>query len=291
MELERFVDVRRFLDAAGAFLEEREAEHNLIYGICSALTADPGAYGDAPPYLAIVRDRGAVAAAALRTPPFQLVLSEIDDAAALEPILGDLLGAEEELPGVLVPVGEATRFPGEWATRRGRRAVLTLRERSFRLGRVIPPRAASGRMRHAAAGDLELLVAWLTAFWQEALGDLEPNLDRARIVAGRWVAGRPWRMYLWEDGGRPVSMCGVAGETPHGIRIGPVYTPPADRGRGYASNLVAQASQEQLDAGRDFCFLFTDLANPTSNKIYQAIGYEPIRDVEQYRFEIPSEAP
>ena len=63
-----------------------------------------------------------------------------------------------------------------------------------------------------------------------------------------------------------------------------MYTPPPARGRGYASALVAEASQLQLDAGRRFCFLFTDLANPTSNHIYQAIGYEPVRDVDEYRF-------
>ena len=77
---------------------------------------------------------------------------------------------------------------------------------------------------------------------------------------------------------------GVGGLTPHGIRVGPVYTPPEQRGRGYASNLVAEVSQLQLDAGRTFVFLFTDLANPTANKIYQAIGYEPVNDVDEYDF-------
>lgn len=78
--------------------------------------------------------------------------------------------------------------------------------------------------------------------------------------------------------------------TPTGTRVGPVYTPPPDRGRGFASALTAAASQDQLDAGRECCFLFTDLANPTSNTIYQAIGYEPVADVAHYRF-IPQAAP
>jgi len=79
-------------------------------------------------------------------------------------------------------------------------------------------------------------------------------------------------------------MTGVAAVTPEGSRVGPVYTPSPLRGRGYASALVAAASQAQLGAGRRFCFLFTDLANPTSNEIYQAIGYEPVCDVDEYRF-------
>jgi predicted GNAT family acetyltransferase len=79
-------------------------------------------------------------------------------------------------------------------------------------------------------------------------------------------------------------MAGYAGPTPHGIRIGPVYTPPGQRGRGYASACVARLSQDMLDAGRTYCFLYTDLTNPTSNHIYQQIGYEPVCDVAEYRF-------
>ncbi len=92
-------------------------------------------------------------------------------------------------------------------------------------------------------------------------------------------------MYLWVVAGRPVSMVGVSGETPNGIRVAPVYTPPELRGRGYASALTAAVTQAQLDEGKRYCFLFTDLANPTSNHIYQAIGYEPVADASDYRFD------
>ena len=81
-------------------------------------------------------------------------------------------------------------------------------------------------------------------------------------------------------------MAGVTGPTPHGIRVGPVYTPPADRGHGFASAVTAAASQGPARRGRRFVFLFTDLSNPTSNKIYQAIGYEPVIDIDQWSFEI-----
>lgn len=73
-------------------------------------------------------------------------------------------------------------------------------------------------------------------------------------------------IYVWEDG-EPVSLIGYTGPTPNGIRIGPVYTPPEHRRRGYASAGVAEVSQIMLDSGRRYCFLFTDLANPTSNHI------------------------
>jgi len=88
---------------------------------------------------------------------------------------------------------------------------------------------------------------------------------------------------LWEDG-RPVSLASFGNPTPNGIRIGPVYTPPEYRRRGYASALVAELS-ERLLAGRRFCFLFTDLANPTANRIYEQIGYRRVCEAAEIVFE------
>jgi predicted GNAT family acetyltransferase len=91
-------------------------------------------------------------------------------------------------------------------------------------------------------------------------------------------------LFLWVDG-QPCSMAAWSGTTPNSVRIGFVYTPPGQRGRGYASACTARVSQQALDAGYRFCFLFTDLSNPTSNAIYQAIGYEPVCDVHDYLFD------
>jgi predicted GNAT family acetyltransferase len=86
-------------------------------------------------------------------------------------------------------------------------------------------------------------------------------------------------------GRRPARVRGrLRRPTPNGIRIGPVYTPPGLRRRGYASAATAAASQTELDNGRRYIFLFTDLSNPTSNKIYQQIGYEPVIDIDQLGF-------
>ena len=132
--------------------------------------------------------------------------------------------------------------------------------------------------------DRDLLARWVVAFSSEAMPEA-PQIPDPEAVADRWIARVGRIGYVWEDGtGEVVSMVGASGETPHGIRIGPVYTPPERRARGYASSLTAAASQDQLDRGRQFVFLFTDLANPTSNKIYQAIGYKPVCDVDMYRF-------
>ena len=104
-----------------------------------------------------------------------------------------------------------------------------------------------------------------------------------RNLATRF-GGKGTGFWLWEDAGAPVSLAGFSGRTPTGIRIGPVYTPPEHRRRGYASTLVADLSAWLLDQGHRACFLYTDLANPTSNRIYVEIGYERVCDAMEFSF-------
>ena len=280
LELRRFADADAFLSEATTFLAAREAEHNLIFGISAYVRDQPNAFGDEAPYFAAVSAGERIVAVAIRTPPHNLILSEVDDPRAIDLLVADRVA--DDLPGVLGPVEPVRAFAMRWAAATGRSFRHHLSERIFRLRTVIPAPPVPGRLRIATPEDRPLVAAWMRAFSAEALGKDDP--DAGVALTDRWIEGRGRTLYLWDDADT-VSLCGVGGPTPHGIRIGPVYTPPAARRRGYASVLVAQASQLQLDAGRQFCFLFTDLANPTSNHVYQAIGYEPVRDVDEYRFE------
>jgi hypothetical protein len=289
LRVERPADVEAFLARAGAFLAAHEAENNLIFGICSSLRVNPTLFSEPARFAVVVEDAAdagshaaRIAAAALLTPPNRLVLSHVDDLEAVDALADALTG--ETLPGVLGARPAARRFAERWTARAGGSFEPRMAERIFRLSAVRPPRPTTGRMRMAEPPDRSLIVAWLRAFAAEALGE---TFEDAGDAADRWIARTGRSLYLWQDGTRTVSLCGAGGVTPTGIRVGPVYTPPGERGRGYASNLVAEASQAQLDAGRRFVFLFTDLANPTSNKIYQAIGYEPVVDVDQYVFVDP----
>src|SRR5205814_3804945 len=253
---------------AGAFLEADEAEHNLIFALTGTLATNPEVFLEKPRFAVAMDAGGRVAGAAIQTPPRQLVLSQAADPAATA-ALADAL-ATVALPGVLGPPPAAADFASRWAAARpGRSARLGLSERIYRLISVIRPRPAPGRARIGEVRDRQLIIDWMKAFSLEALGE---ELNDAPILAERWIARLGGRaMWLWDIEGRVVSLSGVSGPTPHGIRVGPVYTPPELRGRGYAGNLVAAASQAQLDAGRQFVFLFTDLGNPTSNHIYQSI--------------------
>ena len=118
----------------------------------------------------------------------------------------------------------------------------------------------------------------------EIFGAEEPGEDTLSRTVDHRLSQPDWGMLLWEDDG-PVSLAGYGGETPHGIRVGPVYTPPEHRGRGYATALVAALSAARLAEGRRFCFLHTDLANPTSNAIYERIGYERVCESAEILFE------
>jgi hypothetical protein len=159
--------------------------------------------------------------------------------------------------------------------------------RVYRLDAVTPPLNVAGSMRWSTQNDREtFLVEWVHRFLVDTFGDDDPNYEvRTRRQMARFSTGSLYRLALWEVDGQPVSMAGAIGLSPAGMRIGQVYTPDAHRGHGYASALVAALSQHFLDDGLQFCTLNTDLANPTSNKIYQAIGYVPMCDQTMYEVE------
>ncbi len=287
MDVERCADAGAFLARAERFLIGREAEHNLMLGLCARLRRNPRLYGE-DPYFAVAEERGAVVVAALRTPPHNLILSETDDARAIEPLAADVQLVFPELPGVGGPADAVARFVLSWQTLTGARARLSMAQRIYQADAVTPPEGVPGRMRSYADADRDLAVRWLEAFVAEAVPDHVP--ESAADVLRHRLEEPEGGLVVWEDG-ETVSLAGFGSPTPTGIRIGPVYTPPEMRGRGYASALVAELTKELLAGGTRFCFLFTDLANPTSNTIYQRVGYRPVTDVDQWAFdEVGSQA-
>ena len=283
LSVERPTDAQAFLDVAGSFLAEREPENNLLFGIAATVIADPDWPMPAPPYFAAVRRGDDVVAAALMTPPYNLVLSCTDDPRAITAIAADLDRGRVHVPGVTGPVDVATAFAEPWCERRDLTAHRTMAERIYRAMHIDAPTGIRGTTRIGTEDDRDLLVDWMFAFLEEALPGTLHGEAFDMVDGGLRSGSRTF--WLWEHEGRPVSVAGVTGPTPHGIRIGPVYTPPGDRGHGFASALTAAASQAQLDAGRRFVFLFTDLGNPTSNRIYRRIGFESVVDIDQWSFE------
>jgi uncharacterized protein len=284
MQVERSPDVQTFLSRVGDFLAEREAEHNLILGICSSVSRGFD-YGEDPPYLGHVEHNGRVVMAAVRTPPFGPVLSLVDNADALDLIAEDLKVVYDHLPGVLGPTDAAQSFVAWWESKVGQTRRLLRQERIYRCAELVAAPEVPGRMRMAGEDDKELLLEWMNAFNAEALPEeaAELKINQEHFIRRRFSdpdAG----FYLWIDD-EPVSLAGYGGRTPNGSRVAPVYTPPRLRRRGYATALVGQLTKRLLEEGRQYCFLFTDLSNPTSNSIYQKVGYQPVMDVDQYAFD------
>lgn len=282
MKVTRSPDAGSFLARAGAYLREREAEHNLILGLCGRLEHDPATYAN--PYFAVVERDDELVGAAMRTPPHNVVLAEIGDERAVDLLAGDIHAAFPTLPGVLGPAGAAARFARRWQELTGVEGRLLRAERIYRAAEALPPKGVPGSMRPYAEADRELALEWLDAFTAEALP--EGVTENVADILDRRLAEPGGRFALWDDGG-PVSLAGCGGLTPNGIRVGPVYTPPERRRHGYATALTAALTRSLLESGRRFCFLFTDLSNPTSNSIYQQIGYEPVTDVDQWAFAEP----
>ena len=282
MNVVRCATPHAFLEHAGAFLVADEACHNLLLGVPATLAARDIAQ-DPPPYFAVIMDSGDVIAATMMTPPHRLILSRTEAPQALAVIAQDLLAVEMMPPGVHAPVSVSEQFARVWQGLTGQPYEQGMFQRIYRLERVQPVGGVPGRLRQASKADGPVLIPWVRAFLAEAFGEHAPPTDAEQLV-GRRLQGPTEGLYLWDDEG-PRALAGFSGPTPHGIRVGPVYTPPEYRNRGYASGCVAALSQLLLDRGYRFCFLYTDLANATSNRIYERIGYEPVCDVVEYRFQ------
>jgi predicted GNAT family acetyltransferase len=207
------------------------------------------------------------------------MLATVLEAALAEPLMARWLDEDPELPGLNAPQPVAAALAAAWERLSGGRARAGIGEALHELERVIAPaRPAPGRLRAATSDEQEMLIRWTGAFLEEAgiddVGDAGPVVARSIRRGG---------LFVWEHG-EPVSMLGLNPAVAGVVRVGPVYTPAEHRNRGYASSAVAAASELALARGATRCTLFTDRANPTSNRIYAALGYERRGDWQEFDF-------
>lgn len=287
--IQRYPDAPAFLDAAGDVLLRQEAANCLILGVCHAMAIKPPDDPGKNYHAAVLRD-GEVIGGLMRTPPFKLAVSTLD----LPP--DDLPGVAEaivqatreqfgDLPGVIGPSANARAVAQAW-TGGDDGWYIDMAERVYRLDELIEPDPVPGGARPADDDDRDLLEHWARGFFIDAFG-VESNAENdPAAFADRMLAGPPEvrGAWLWEVDDEPVSMACHTGPTPNGKRIGPVYTPRDQRGHGYGTAITAALTRHLLASGRSLTFLFTDLANPTSNAIYQRIGYRPVVDVDSIAF-------
>jgi GNAT superfamily N-acetyltransferase len=291
-------DVTEFLAAAGPYLRRERVRNTVILSVTETMrvnaapsagassraaghplsaSADGVAGHAARPLFGWWSDQaGTVAGAFMHTPPFPVVLTEVTREAAAE--LAAVTMAARPLGGVNAYPEVAEAFADGWRDRdggRGGRVDVYRRQRLYRLADLAwPDPAPAGTARMAGDADAKLTADWFAAFADEVddMGRGEDQSAAARAKISQ--AG----VMVWEADGQPVSIACNTVPVTGMVRIGPVYTPPQARGHGYASAATAALSQRLLDEGAEEVVLYTDLANPVSNSIYQRIGYRPVED-------------
>ncbi|MFJ6844393.1 GNAT family N-acetyltransferase [Streptomyces griseoluteus] len=278
-------DLDEFLDAGGDFLRSRPALHTVNLTVAEALrTRGPHTYGARPSRFGVLRGPGgAVRATLLHTPPRPVQLTPLaaPEAAALA---GRLATAGHQVPGVWAERETAAAFAAAWQQCTGAKARQSERQRLYKLDELVPPgRIPPGRARVADAADRELLARWYTQFAADTGGQLVQ--DPTGWADSRLAHGGAT---LWETpDGTPVSLAGQLPESAGQIRVAPVYTPAALRGHGYAGAVTAEVSARAAATGAEV-LLFTDLANPVSNRLYQRLGYRPVADFATWTFAAPA---
>jgi predicted GNAT family acetyltransferase len=238
-------------------------------------------FSDAPVTLTWYAERDEVTGAVLMTPPFGLLLAQLP-AGSEQELVQQLRRRGSPVPDVHGTVESAHRFSACWTDGTELAIEPVFQQRLFRLHQLMPPEPPpAGSARLAGRDDLDLVMAWMQAFRDEA----EPRAaSPTREMQQRRIDLCLY--WLWLDPtGEPVSMAGrnvtIAGVS----RVGPVYTPPEHRRHGYAAGVTAACSRHALDTGTEQVILFTDLSNPTSNGVYRRLGYQPLDDrlVLRYR--------
>ncbi len=222
---------------------------------------------------------GAAIGCAMQSAPDRQLVIEGSDVLAATAFVPAFVATGRPLIGLIGEEPACAAFIAALAELSAARYERQARLRHHRLTAVSAVRPASGAMRAARDDDVAWIIAETLAFLVEV--KLPDPPSRIQDYVHRRHAGGRYR--IWEDAGERVALAGMSDAGDAGARIGPVWTPPAHRGRGYATSLVAALSSEILTRGTREIFLTTDLANPTSNAIYARVGFVPLGDYGEYR--------
>jgi GNAT superfamily N-acetyltransferase len=277
MKAERVVDPEQFAALAGPLLERDPVRQTQLCSLIGLARRERERFADANWFT--VSDGDTVLGAAGQSQPFGLILTPMPEDALAE--LAATVRAElPEVPGAVGPRPYVDRFAALWRERGGT-AGERMAMRLFRCDEVDRPDGVSGAQRTDSGlydEHHDLLVGWVRDFVRIIEGEeaREPERLLERLTAQR-------RLWVWFDGGAPVSFASTTAAAYGMTRVGLVYTPPELHGHGYASANVAALTRHALDHGL-VPVLFTDLANPTSNRIYRRIGYQPVTDAAEYVF-------
>ena len=278
-----YKDINEFFEIALPFLLKKEVENGLQISILNSLKNNIEKYGNEPPVLCTVSIDDEIKLISLRTPPYNQILSYTDELETIDVLIDALSKLKPGIPGVLGFTEGAKKFSKLWCKRKGIKSKIIMNERIYKLEKVAADTLGNNKFIRATDAYENIILQWGREFILEALPDKTSEMIE-RSVGHLRKDIQEGSMFLLFDNDIPVSMARRAGKSVNGIAVNLVYTPPSLRRKGYATECVAKLSKLLLEEGNKYCFLFTDLSNPTSNSIYQKIGYRPIIDVDEYHF-------
>lgn len=288
-------DIASYQTAAGGLLKADPVRNTVLLSILASLARiGPTAFGPEPPLFGwwspdagahtggddpSGTDRSRTArAAVLQTPPHALLITRLPGESAAE-LAQALAGRGTSLPGVNGVEEDATSLARAWHQLTGMASRVSLRQRLYWLAELLrSDQVPDGTARVATPADATVARALYSAFAADVGQDDAPE----RLIADRLREGQ---LMLWEVDGEPVSIAGVTPALEGVARIGPVYTPPQWRGRGYGGAVTAAIGELAARRGATSVVLFTDLANQASNSLYLKLGYRPVEDRVLLRFE------
>lgn len=270
MQITLYDKPKDFLAKCGAELEQSEAEHNLMLSLCMLTEQKLKKKEKADFRGCTLYDDDGFVIATVQTPPHNLVISKARH-PDIEKLAETLFQNKFSFPGVVGPSDVIAVFSNQWTLLSGQEFSEYMDHIVYALTKVTPPRPVEGNLRPAAPGETSLIAEWLVAF-AEALPRTEKiTKEEALKKAGDMI--KAGCVFVWAVKNKPVAMAST--RNAHTVvRIGGVYTPTEERGKGYASAIVAALSQKQLDEGKKMCCLYANARNPVSNSIYRKIGYE-----------------
>ncbi len=280
MKITSITDPQQFLDRAQAYLVQEESLNGLMLGIVLRLQLGAGEAEEAP-FLLLAEEEGVLSGTAVLTPPHKLILyTHLDDCKPFVTTLTAYLHEKNvPVPGVLGPEHVSLAFAQAWQNKTGRLWQEGTRQGVYELREVKGDTAVSGQLRMAKGSD----IGQITQFIQGYGADQGDAIDTASALTYAQELTKHKMLYVWEDQ-QVVSMAATVRPTPNGMSVNLVYTPPAERQKGYATACVAALSQRLLDDGCQLTTLFTDLANPIPNHIYAQIGYNKVAEFTEYTF-------
>ncbi|PES91630.1 GNAT family acetyltransferase [Priestia megaterium] len=269
IQLHRYREVQEFKNQVELLLLKNEVLHNLALGILHGLNES-----SKPNFMGVIFKDSRVVLVLLQTHPKQIILSQIQKLTEGELSEAAELLQEIDIPGLVGERQTVLYLSQKLADLKNQEASLKMDQRIYRLDKVKKAADAEGMLVKARLEHLSLVTEWVREFMY-IIG--EPISKEQAVKTGEAFI-KAGRLFLWEVNGKCVSIANATRPTAHNVTINFVYTPQKERKKGYASSCVSALSQLMLDEGFQTTSLYTDMTNPTSNKIYMEIGYEHVAD-------------